>query len=288
MIAHVAEAGEGRGRVVLQVTSGKSCPIALDAAIRVAQAFHSEIESVFVEDTVLLDAAGFTFAREVSFAGARARALSRDTLARQMQATAAEMHRRMTVLASRADVPLHVTVVRGEPIASLASACQAKGPWNVVVLAEPIAPRDRDLIARLFFGIPDTTGLVLVGPMARRSAGRIVGIVEDIEHFDAVLRTSRRMLEVSGEPRLTLLLMAQTEEEADVMDEAARLSLSDDASVEIIRARVHVNAPDMIAEIIRRLKAGFIVARFGGIVLPRSGNHRALAGVLECPLFLIR
>ena len=52
MIAHVAEAGEDRGRVVLRLgSSGRLSDIALEAAMRVAQAFQSEIESVFVEGT---------------------------------------------------------------------------------------------------------------------------------------------------------------------------------------------------------------------------------------------
>jgi hypothetical protein len=44
----------------------------------------------------------------------------------------------------------------------------------------------------------------------------------------------------------------------------------------------------MAAEVIRRLAAGFIVGRFGGLLLPPEGNLRPLAAVLECPLFLMR
>ena len=57
MIAHVAQTGEDRGRVVLQLRSGRPSAIALQAAVRVAQAFNSEIESLFVQDQQLLDLA---------------------------------------------------------------------------------------------------------------------------------------------------------------------------------------------------------------------------------------
>ena len=54
MIAHVAQTGEDRGRVVLQLGSAHPSAIALEAAVRVARAFQSEIESLFVEDDAAL------------------------------------------------------------------------------------------------------------------------------------------------------------------------------------------------------------------------------------------
>ena len=53
MIAHVASSGEDRGRVVLQLGSRTPNEVALNAAIRIARAFQSEIESLFVEDQQL-------------------------------------------------------------------------------------------------------------------------------------------------------------------------------------------------------------------------------------------
>ena len=70
MIAHVAEMGEDRGRVVLHLRSGRPSTVALEAAVRVARAFGSEIESLFVEDEQLFDCAAYGFVREVSLSGA--------------------------------------------------------------------------------------------------------------------------------------------------------------------------------------------------------------------------
>jgi len=66
MIAHVAESGEDRGRVVLHLRSGNPHVIAVEAALRVARAFGSDLESLFVEDEQLFDCAAYGFAREVS------------------------------------------------------------------------------------------------------------------------------------------------------------------------------------------------------------------------------
>jgi hypothetical protein len=113
----------------------------------------------------------------------------------------------MRGLAAAADIPMQVTIVRDEPVHALAHACASCGPWNVVALAEPLSPGDGAMLSRLFLEVPGTTGLVVVGPTAKRNSGRIVGVVEDIEHFDAVLRTTRRIFDVSGESRFTLLLV---------------------------------------------------------------------------------
>lgn len=288
MITHVAEAGEGRGRVVLHLTQSTPSPVAIDAAVRVARAFQSEIESLFVEDATLLDIAAFPFACEISLSGRRRQELSPERVARQMRAAAAALSRRLTALAARAEVPLHVTVVRNEPVAALAEACAARGPWNVVALGEPISGLNADRLAQVFTRVPGTTGLIVVGPKAKRSEGRIVAVVEDIGHFDAVLRTARRLHGGDEKTRLTLLLVSDSDEEARLMDEQARLALGEDDSVEIIRARVESAEPAVAAEVIRRLAAGFIVGRFGGLLLPSQGNLRPLAAVLECPLFLMR
>ena len=44
----------------------------------------------------------------------------------------------------------------------------------------------------------------------------------------------------------------------------------------------------VVAEALRRLGGGFVICRFGGLVVPDEGDLRPLASVLECPLFLVR
>ena len=288
MIAHVAEAGEGKGRVVLQLTPSAPSPVAIAAAVRVARAFQSEIESLFVEDATLFDIAALPFTREISLSGRQRRELSPELLARQMRAAASAVSKRLVELARHAEVPLQVTVVRNEPVAALAQACARRGPWNVVALADPLAAARSGVLDRVFASVPDTTGLIVVGPMAKRSDGRMVAIVEDIADFDAVVRTARRLHAETMNDRLTLLLVSDSDEEAQRMDEQARLAIGADETIEIVRARVEPNAPGVAAELIRRLRAGFIIGRFGGLIVPRHGDLRQLAAVLECPLFLIR
>lgn len=288
MIAHVAEAGEGRGRVLLHVSAQTASPIALEAALLVARAFNSELESLFVEDETLFDIASFPFAREISLSGRESRALTPEMIECQCRSAATAIAKRIRLLAASAEVPLNVSVVRSEPISALASACAARGPWNVIALAEPMRTLDCEHLGRILASVPDTTGLIVVGPKARRSSGRIVGVVEDIGELDGVLKTARRLLAVSGEVRATLLLVADSDDEAQTMDDQVRLAIGPDDEVEVLRARIEPNEPAVAAELIRRLAAGFLVGRIGGYIFPASGPLRHLSAVLECPLLLIR
>ena len=96
MTAHVAERGEGRGRVVLRLEcAGHLNEAAVDAAISVAKAFGAGIESLLVEDRQVFDAAGYDFTREIAPGNAGERRLAVEDMARSM------------ALAARGDVRVH-------------------------------------------------------------------------------------------------------------------------------------------------------------------------------------
>jgi hypothetical protein len=71
MIAHVAQSGEDRGRVVIQIRSRHPSAVAMQAAVQIARAFGSDLESLFVEDEQLFDCAAYGFVREISLSGLR-------------------------------------------------------------------------------------------------------------------------------------------------------------------------------------------------------------------------
>ena len=196
MIAHVAEAGEDRGRVVLRLgSSGRLSEIALEAAMRVAQAFQSEIESVFVEDRQLFDLAALSVrARDLAL-GAAARARSspaRSSMTSRCSASA--LQRKVLATARSFEVPARTRVVRDEPVRALAMTCAESGPWNVVTLAEPFtAARCGTELSELFDAVAGTTGFVLAGPKARHTTGDVVAVVEDVERVPPMLRAAERI-----------------------------------------------------------------------------------------------
>ncbi len=238
--------------------------------------------------STLLDIAGLPFAREISLTGRQSRPLSTDAIERQMRQAAAAMMREIELLARNAEVSVRRTIVRCEPIDALAAACAECGPSHVIALAEPLTGADAELLRRLFRTLPPGTGLLAIGPTASRSTGPIVGVVDDIDQFEPVLRAARLLFDASSVASFTILMAAESDAEADVMEQQARLALGSDDAVEIVHARVLPNAPAMVAELLRRLNAGFIVSHFGGIIVPPDGDLRELISLLQCPLLLIR
>lgn len=287
MIAHVAEKGEARGRVVLQLCAGRPSAIAIDAAVWVAQAFQSEIESLFVEDQQLIELASFPFAKEISFTGRSSRTISSGDIERDMRFAFADCQRRIEACARAKEVPVRQRVVRDEPVNALARACAETGPWNVIALGEPFTSPACPSLKRLFDSVAGHTGLVLVGPEARRMEGPIVLAAEDVERLPGMLRAADRLVAVK-EAEIVVWLIAEAASELVEMEGQARLLLGERDDVRIGAVEIAHGAPIAAAEALRRLKAGFIIAQFGGLVVPQEDDLKPLAAALECPLLLVR
>ncbi len=287
MMAHVAQAGEQRGRVVLRLTGGTPSPLALEAAVRVARAFQSEIESLFVEDRQLFDACEYAFAQEVCITGRERRPMSREGLAAEMHRIANAVHNRVETIARLAEVPARARSVRDEPVRALARACAECGPWNVIALAEPIGTFASDALARVLDEVPDATGVLVVGPRTRRLDGPIVAVVEDEEHLVPLMQAAERLRTAETEG-IVLLLAMDEPEDLKWAEGQARLIAAERKDVRLVLAPAPRGEPAALAEILRRQLPGFAIAKFGGLLVPRGQDLRALAAALEAPLLLVR
>src|SRR5262245_9173929 len=287
MIAHVAQSGEDRGRVVIQIRSRHPSAIAMQAAVQIARAFGSDLESLFVEDEQLFDCAAYGFVREVSLSGRQSRVLSLDGMMRDLHLAAQGTRRQLEALARKAEVPLRCRVVRDEPLRALTIACTEVGPWNVVALSEPFAAGHSDVLKQMLAEVSGTTGIVTVGPRARRVSGPVIAAVEDSAELPDMLRTAERLAAVEG-TEVVLLLVAAGQDALAQMEGEARLVVEDRAGVRIELAAVARGAAAAMAETLRRLQGGMVICQFGGLVVPDQGDLRPLAAALECPLFLVR
>lgn len=286
MIAHVAQSGEDRGRVVLHLGSAHPSTVAIEAALRVARAFGSDLESLFVEDEQLFDCAAYGFVREVSLTGQQSRAISLDGLMRDLHLTAQGARRQVEALARKAEVPLRCRVVRDEPLRALSIACTETGPWNVVALGEPFTGNGL-MLKQLICEISGSTGLVTVGPKAQRVTGPVVVAVEDTAQLPDLLRAAERLAALD-DAEIVLLLIAPDEDQLFQMDGEARLVVEAGEGVRIQSAAVARGEAAVIAETLRQLHGGIVICEFGGLVVPEGGDLRSLASVLECPLFVVR
>ncbi len=184
-------------------------------------------------------------------------------------------------------MPLRSRVVRDEPLRALSIACAESGPWNVVALAEPFAGSNAHLLKQLLLEISGATGLVVVGPKARRVTGPAVIAVEDVEHMPGLLKAAERLAAVDG-AMITALLVAADEERLAQMEGQARLLVRAREDVCIETAAAARGVSGVVAEALRRLQGGIVICEYGGLVVPDEGDLKPLASVLECPLFLVR
>ncbi len=288
MIAHIAHAEEQRGRVVLWLGGeGEPRETAIDAALRLAQAFESEIESLFIEDSQLYDLADMPFAREISLSGRRTRAFSAASLAKDMQAHAAALQRGVVTRARARDVKVQTRVLRAEPIEALARACAENGPWNVVTVGSPLPRGSGRGVAELFDAIHATTGIVVAGCNARRTSGPVIAVVEELERLVPMMRAAERIASATGgDARLWLLEHDQGRQ--DWIEGQMRLALGayPNARFDVIDITRHSRLS--VAELIRREGAGFVIARFGGQLTPDEESVAPFADALDGPLFLVR
>ena len=288
MIAHVAEAGEDKGRVVLWFgPSAQASPMAIDAAVLLARAFQSEVESLFVEDRQLFDLANFPFARAINSGEEGWRTLPNVDLEREIRFIGAALQRRVAASANRARVTWRGKVVRDDPLRALANACMERGPWNVVAIAEPFSSGKEERLRELFATVLGTTGVVIAGPMARRIKGPVIVAVEEIERLGPMLKSAERLKDVSG-GNVKVLLVGDHAGNLAGLEGEARLLLGDNAEVTLENVLVENGDITAVAETLRRCKAGFALARYGRLVVPAEGSLRPLAGALECPLMLVR
>ena len=288
MIAHVAAADEHRGRVVLHLTSAHPNRMALAAAMRVAKAFDSEVESLFIEDQNLYACADFPFAVEISLSGRSRRSLSTDQIQQEFRHAAAAIGRELDHLARAADVPLRRTIVRDDPFTALVRACAERGPWNLIALGETIGPTAADDIRALFDTVQDTTGVILAGPRARRTTGPLIVVLEDLAHLEAMVRAANRLAPDDGQTPIALLLVTDTEDKAAWMEGQVRLVLGAQATPTLTRIVVAPGAEIALAEVLRRMRGGLVIAALGGRLAPSSGSIGYLTSSLECPLLLMR
>lgn len=287
MMVHVAEAGEARGRVVLRCgLSPAANDAALRVAIRLAQAYRSELEGLFVEDRQVFALAKYPFAREIVCADGALRPLDPEDLQRQYQALYEAESRHILAGAAAAGVVARTQNVRDDEMTALVRCCAALGPWNVVVLAETGISSAASAIGHVLEAVQDATGVVAVPRKVRVPSGPIVVAAEDEDRLPVMLRTAERLASVSGSP-IRLLLVASAHDELPWLEAQARLLVAEQKNCHIElydTSRVSVSA---LPEHIRKQQGAFLITRHGGLVLPHDFDE-PLTAVLGCPVFSIR
>ena len=194
-------------------------------------------------------------------------------------------------LAEPVEVVIHQRVIRDDPVRALAVTCAANGPWNVVVLSEPISRGDYAKLSAVLEAVPDATAIALVGPKTQQSYGPVLAVVDRMEQLHGSLRTAQRLAEAGGQ-RVVLLLVGETDAARLELESAARLvlgaahDLSED--IAIASAGPTAGAPSAMAGALVKINPSFVIARIGGPLVSDDEGIAALRTGLMCPLLLVR
>lgn len=302
MIAHVAAAGENRGRIILHMSHGRLSTPAVDAALRVARAFQASVECLFVEDQQLHDLAGLPFTREISHDGRVVRQAEPAALALDLRCDAIAAQRLVMLRAAAVGVPQSGRVMRDTPVDALARACAEHGPWNVIALTAPVRADERNgLLLCVLTSVPGHTAVIAVGPdvpRQRAQSGPVVAIVESLDALHGLLRTAERLAATGDglDNRIVLILTGSPDEPLAEFEPHVRLALAARDHAALRRSKEPVASVTLVpAESIAEVHAalaqyapGFLVAHYGCTFFPNGRDPAQKIAALTCPVFIVR
>jgi hypothetical protein len=288
MIAHLAAAHEGRGRVVVRLGEPvPSSPAVLAAAAHMARAFGSAIEGLFIEDVDTFVAASHLAANELSLFGHQRRHLEPQRLQQDVGHFGVAIQRELSQAAAKSGVAFEANVVRGDVLTALTRACDARGPWNMIAIGEPIATSTTAaLLSAVAEHIVATTGVIAAARSAQWRSGPIVIALEDVTVLTGLVRAAQRMAAPFDDP-VWLLPVGEDAIALDWLDSEIRLTMAGGTGVQLLAPVARNANPRAISMAIAACRPRLVLARMGGLVVPSDDAIAALS-VIKAPVFLVR
>ncbi len=284
MIAHVAEASERSGRVVLWLDPEARCSSALlEAPVRLAAAYGAEIETVVVLPS---DGGGDDLpVRRIENGEASEAGHAHDIGWRFALLT--QRYRRAVEEAGTVHrVKVRHSEAIGDAVDRIAEMCLARGPWNIVALARVPAFGGHALISTMLANVGGATGFLLCGEPRAAAGSRVVVIVEDADRLPSMLRAAERLSGPSGSIRI--VIGAETASEHADLEAQARLLTAGTKGVAFEKAGPTFGVPGALTEIVARMKPSLVVARFGGSALADGRELSRASAATRAPILLVR
>jgi len=243
-------------RILVALDTSPSSQAALEAAVALAERVKAEVFGLFVEDVDLLRVAESPYAREVLYPSAQEGRLTRGVLERRLRIQAEQARRALMAAAQRANVPCTFLCVRGKVSSELLAAA---------------AKTDLVAIGRLGWSMGarlriDSTAMDLVAstdPVLLLSEYRVPGPLHFLLYFDGsadARKALRWAAEVAGSDsgKLTVLLAAENEEQADEMHEEAE-SLLPEAGLKVAYRPIDPNDRAGLLSFLKQVENGMFV-----------------------------
>lgn len=285
MIAHVAEASELSGRVVLWLDPEADYPAArLEAPVRLAAAYGAEIETIVIADA----SSDLTDDVPIRVIGPSGHAGHRDFAAhdKRLELLIARCRRAVDEVSAAHGVRVHHSLAGGDAVDRISEMCLDRGPWNIVALARlPVSGSDT-VIGTLLANVSGATGFLLCGQQ-RTKQPRVVVIVEDTERLTPMLRAAERLSGPRGP--VHIVIAADTSESYAEIEAQSRL-LASEFHVPVVFEDVGptFGVPEALTEHVARLRPSLVIAVFGGAAVADGRELSRASVVARAPILLVR
>ncbi|MBR2534467.1 MAG: hypothetical protein IKE66_00175 [Hyphomicrobium sp.] len=287
MIAHVAEASEASGRVLLWLEPDQiAMPETAKAAVSIARAYAADIETLVLDAPSAGDATGVPVAHRSLLGKAARPSPAGDDFADQRDHLEARQLRDVHEIASGAGVRLSHARARGDAIDRLAELCLSRGPWNIIAVSRPPSPELPGLISSILANVSGATGVVVAGRTGAALSNDVAVILEDSDRMPSMLRAAERLLPPKG--RIQIFIAADSAAQHDEIDGQARLLTAGNDRFVHYPASTSFGISGAFDCELFRLKPSFIIARFGGVLLGQSRALTRLLSLTPAPILLVR
>ncbi|MEO1720693.1 MAG: hypothetical protein AAFR23_10775, partial [Pseudomonadota bacterium] len=220
MIAHVASSDEKRGRVLLAVGTTYRAD-AIDASVRLAHAYTSSVEILFVEDPHAFACGRLDFLTATSVGGGALKRLDDRSVAMAYSGLRQGCLAKAIAIAQARDVPVRHRIARDTMHDAVAGACAADGPWNVVAVSDALSRESFAEIEAMLATSKELTGVLVSGSKAGHHAETVIAVVDRSAYLTSVLRTANRIAE-ANRWRVTLMIAGESEAATVELEDAVR------------------------------------------------------------------
>lgn len=286
MIAHVAEASEASGRVLLWLDPDQiAMPETTKAAVSIARAYSADIETLVLDAPSASDTDGVPVAHRSLLGKAMQPAVSRHADDPRDYLSTRQL-RDVHDIATGAGVRLSHAGGRGDAIDRLAELCLTRGPWNIIAVSRPPSPELPGLISSILANVSGATGVVVAGRERGTLSNDIAIVLEDSDRMPSMLRAAERLLPNGG--RIQILIAAETAAQHHEIDGMARLLAAGNERFVHHPAGTSYGVSGALDCELFRMKPSFIIARFGGVLLGQSRALTRLLSLTPAPILLVR
>ena len=287
MMAHVAEASEESGRVLFWLDPNAIAePAAIDGASRLAAAFNSELETLVVNDSAIPRALALSVSRVVDVtSGIGDQLLAQDT-GRILDLIGERQRREIEKYAGKFGVPCHHTITAGEAIDQLTGLCLMSGPWNVVALAQAPTPATAATISAIMANVSGATAVVVAGRCPVRTSGPVAVVGEDCERLPSMLRAAMRLKQRGT--KVHLFLGSDTFAGLRDLEAQARMLTAGWDDLVFETSGPTFGLEGTFDERLRSLAPSYVIARFGGHLLPSPKALPRTVSLAGAPFLLVR